>query len=286
MTQRPEAPGEAPDPMIPRFLTVARRSRESADVFTLELDTHGDVSAGEGFAPGQFNMLYAFGVGEVPISMSGDPAARDRLVHTIRAVGPVSSALAAMKRGAEIGVRGPYGSAWPVAHASGLDVVVIAGGIGLAPLRPAIYELLRTREQFGRVALLYGARSPGELLFRRELDAWRRLPELQVRVSVDRGDPEWSGEVGVVTQLLPKVAFDPVDTIALICGPEVMIRFTAMALEDLGVARERIFVSLERNMKCAVGTCGHCQFGPRFICRDGPVFQYAEVCASLGIREL
>lgn len=272
--------------MTPRFLAVAKRSRESADVFTLELDTHGDACAADGFAPGQFNMLYAFGVGEVPISMSGNPARRDRLVHTIRAVGPVSSALAAMKRGAEIGVRGPFGSAWPVAQASGLDVIVIAGGIGLAPLRPAIYELLRTREQFGRVGILYGARAPAELLFRGELDAWRRRPELQVRVSVDRGDPQWTGDVGVVTHLLPNVAFDPADTLALICGPEIMIRFTAMALEDLGVARERIFVSLERNMKCAIGTCGHCQFGPRFICKDGPVFCYDQVRDSLGQREL
>jgi NAD(P)H-flavin reductase len=272
--------------MTPRFLTVARRSRESADVFTLELDARGDDGEPGGFAPGQFNMLYAFGVGEVPISMSGPPAASGRLVHTIRAVGPVSSALTASKRGAEIGVRGPYGSAWPIAAASGLDVVVIAGGIGLAPLRPAIYELLRTRKQYGRVAVLYGARSPAELLFRRELDRWRRLPELQVRVSVDRGTPEWVGEVGVVTHLLPKIMFDPADSIALICGPEVMIRFTAMALEDLGVERERIFVSLERNMKCAVGTCGHCQFGPRFICKDGPIFRYDHVCASLGTREL
>lgn len=272
--------------MTPRFLTVASNSRESADVTTLELVTHGDDGEPIGFAPGQFNMLYAFGVGEVPISMSGNPAARDRLIHTIRGVGPVSSALTAVRRGAKVGVRGPYGSAWPIDHASGLDVVVIAGGIGLAPLRPAIYELLRNREQFGRVAILYGARSPAELLFRRELDAWRRLPELQVRVSVDRGDAEWTGEVGVVTHLLPKVMVDFPGSVALICGPEVMIRFTAMALEDLGVERDRVFVSLERNMKCAVGTCGHCQFGPHFICKDGPIFRYDRVSASLGTREL
>lgn len=277
---------QAVEPMVPRFLAVTKRTPESADVVTLELDASGDGADAHPFAPGQFNMLYAFGVGEVAISMSGNPAVRDRFVHTIRAVGPVSGALAAMKTGAEIGVRGPFGSAWPIAQASGLDVVVIAGGIGLAPLRPAIYELLRTRGQFGRVGILYGARGPAELLFRRELEAWRRHPELQVRVSVDRGDPQWTGDVGVVTHLLPKVEFDPVDTLALICGPEIMIRFTAMALEDLGVARERIFVSLERNMKCAVGTCGHCQFGPRFICKDGPVFAYAQVRASLGIREL
>ena len=286
MTQRPDPAGDAPEPMTPRFLTVARRSHESGDVFTLELDAQDGGGEPRGFAPGQFNMLYAFGVGEVAISMSGNPADSDRLVHTIRAVGPVSSALTSLKSGAEIGVRGPFGSAWPIAAARGLDVVVIAGGIGLAPLRPAIYELLSNRKQYGRVAVLYGARSPAELLFRSELDQWRRLPELQLRVSVDRADPQWLGEVGVVTHLLPKVTFDPAESIALICGPEVMIRFTAMALEDLGVERERIFVSLERNMKCAVGTCGHCQFGPHFICKDGPIFRYDHVCASLGTREL
>jgi len=273
-------------PVIPRFVDVIRKVRETADVVSLEIPFDVPGAGSAGFAPGQFNMLYAYGIGEVPISISSDPDKTDRIVHTIRGVGPVSAALAKLKRGEPVGVRGPFGSAWPVQLAAGSDVLVIAGGIGLAPLRPALYRLIAERERYGRVALLYGARHPDELLYRRELDAWRSAPELQVRVTVDRAAQDWIGDVGVVTKLLSKVKYDPVDTVAMICGPEVMIRFTAAALENYGVPRERIYVSLERNMKCAVGWCGHCQFGPHFVCRDGPVFSFDRVGGMLGQREI
>jgi NAD(P)H-flavin reductase len=272
--------------MTPRFLTTKRRIRETADVVTIELPVEDQVKDITRFKPGQFNMLYAFGVGEVPISISGDPAATDRIVHTVRAVGRVSKALTTLRRNDQIGIRGPFGSGWPADEAAGFDVLVIAGGIGLAPLRPILYHLLRERAHYGRVALLYGARSPDDLLYRRELDAWRRLPELQVRVTVDHAARDWIGDVGVVTQMLPKVRFDPLDTVAMICGPEMMLRFTAAALEGIGVEPDRIFVSLERNMKCAVGMCGHCQFGPNFICKDGPVFRFDRVASILKIREV
>ena len=271
-------------PMTPRFLATTRRVRETGDVITIEIPIEHQASDLATFEPGQFNMLYAFGVGEVPISISGDPASTDRIVHTIRAVGPVSQALAKLKRNDLVGVRGPFGSSWPVDEAAGRDVLVIAGGIGLAPLRPALYHLMRERERYGRVALLYGARSPDDLLYRREIDAWRRTPDLQVRVTVDRAGPDWIGDVGVVTKLLPKIRVDPVDTVAMICGPEIMIRHTTAALEERGVASERIFVSLERNMKCAVGWCGHCQFGPHFLCKDGPIFPFDRVKDIFGIR--
>jgi NAD(P)H-flavin reductase len=231
-------------------------------------------------------MLYAFGVGEVPISMSGDPAATDRIVHTIRGVGAVSEALAALQPNDTVGVRGPFGSSWPVNEAAGSDVLVIAGGLGLAPLRPALYHLIKHRERYGRVALLYGTRHPDDLLFREELDAWRRAPDLQVRVTVDHASLDWIGDVGVVTKLLPKIRFDPIDTVAMICGPEVMMRMTALTLEDVGVAPERIFVSLERNMKCAVGLCGHCQFGPHFVCKDGAIFRFDRIRDILNVREI
>ena len=270
----------------PRFLAVERRVRELADVVTIDIPAEGGPNGQGTFLPGQFNMLYAFGVGEVPISISGDPAATDRIVHTIRAVGHVSEALARLKRGDIVGVRGPYGSTWPIQEAAGCDVMVIAGGIGLAPLRPVLYHLMHQREQYGRVALLYGARNPAHLIYRKELDAWRATPDLQVRVTVDHADPDWVGDVGLVTKLLPKINVDPVDTVAMICGPEVMIRFTALALIDMGVAPERIFVSLERNMKCAVGWCGHCQFGPHFICKDGPVFPFERIRSIMGLREI
>jgi NAD(P)H-flavin reductase len=272
------------DPLAPRLLRLSRTARETADVVTFDVQAdHPDATQ---FKPGQFNMLYAFGVGEIPISVSGDPDARDRITHTIRAVGAVSSALTGLKAGDIVGFRGPFGVGWPVEEAVGCDVLVIAGGIGLAPLRPVLYWLLKRREAYGRVALLYGARSPDDLLFRRELKAWRCTPDFQVRVTVDRAGPAWTGDVGFVTAPLSRVRFSPLDAVAMICGPEVMIRSTAHALQDAGVAEERIFVSLERNMKCAVGHCGHCQFGPHFICKDGPVYPYDRVRGFLAIREL
>lgn len=272
--------------MTPRFVSMKRRIRESADVVTVELPLEPHTRHLAAFKPGQFNMIYAFGVGEVPISISGNPEATDRILHTIRAVGPVSAALAGLKRGDQVGIRGPFGSSWPVDEAAGFDVLLVAGGIGLAPLRPALYHVLGARERYGRVALLYGARSPEDLLYRRELESWRRLPELQVRVTVDHAARDWIGDVGVVTKMLPKVQFDPLDTVVMICGPEVMIRFTVAALEDMGVAADRIFVSMERNMKCAVGFCGHCQFGSNFVCKDGPVFRFAQIENILKIREI
>lgn len=272
-------------PFDPVFLPVTRRARETADVTTLEFAA--DAGSGwRGFAPGQFNMMYAFGVGEIPVSISGDPADPQRIVHTIRSVGAVSRALANARRGEPVGLRGPFGSRWPVEQALGRDVLIVAGGIGMAPLRPVLLHLLHNRASYGRVALLYGARTPADLLFRRELDRWRRTPGLQVRVSVDRAGPDWEGDVGLVTTQFAKVRYDPLDAVAMICGPEIMIRACASALETAGVARERIQVSMERNMQCAIGHCGHCQFGPKFVCRDGPVFPYSEVAGMMAVREL
>jgi NAD(P)H-flavin reductase len=255
--------------------------RESSDTVTLLLD----AGSGFAFAPGQFNMLYAFGVGEVAISVSGDSARPEQLVHTVRAVGSVTRTLCAKRRGACVGVRGPFGSAWPLAEARGRDVVVTAGGLGLAPLRPAIYELLRRRDQYGRIAILYGARSPGDLLYRRELSRWRARLDVEVRVTVDRAGPGWRGPVGVVSSLLDRLELDHASAVALVCGPEVMMRVAARDLERLGVARERIHLSLERNMKCGLGHCGHCQLGPHFVCKDGPVLRYDRVADLLHLRE-
>jgi NAD(P)H-flavin reductase len=271
------------EPLLPAPATVLRARRDTPDVYTLELEP----PAGEfHFAPGQFNMLYAFGAGEVPISISGDPARPEHLVHTIRAVGAVSGALARLRRGDALGVRGPFGSAWPLEAARGDDVIVIAGGLGLAPLRPAIYRLLAERGRYGRVVLLYGARTPADILYARELERWRARFDLEVQVSVDRAEGDWRGNVGVVTSLLERVKFDPLDASAFVCGPEVMMRFAAVELERRGVAHERIHVSLERNMKCAVALCGRCQFGPHFVCRDGPVFRYDRVRDLMSKREV
>jgi NAD(P)H-flavin reductase len=266
--------------MVPVSYRVASRRRETHESWTLELEPAGDVAV-EPFAPGQFAMLYSFGKGEVPISVSALP-----LVHTIRAVGVVSAALCDARKGDVLGVRGPFGTSWPVEAAEGADVVVLTGGIGLAPLRPVVHHLLANRERYGRVIVLYGGRSPEELLFTAELERWRGRFDVEVHVAVDQAAAGWHGRVGVVTTLVPRADFDPDHTVAMICGPEVMMRFAVAALQERGVPAEAIFVSLERSMKCAIRLCGHCQLGPEFICHDGPVFSWDRVEPLLRVREL
>lgn len=283
------APGVAAalaDPMRPLPFRVRQVLRETEDTFTLVLEPPAELGGRLPFAPGQFNMLYLFGSGEVPISISGDPATPERLVHTIRAVGAVTRGLQRLAKDDVVGVRGPFGSAWPVEAAHGHDLVVLAGGIGLAPLRPVLYHVLLHRGQYGRVVLLYGARTPRELLFAKQLREWRGRFDLEVEVTVDRATPEWQGSVGVVTRLVGRAPFDPASAMALLCGPELMIRFSIQALQQRGVAASGIFASLERNMKCAVGLCGHCQLGPFFVCKDGPVFRYDALQPLLDLREV
>jgi NAD(P)H-flavin reductase len=270
--------------MVPSPYRVRRRRRELADTVTLALEPLDGRALR--YQPGQFNMLYAFGVGEVPISISGDPGAEGPLLHTVRAVGAVSRALCAARAGDVLGVRGPFGTAWELERAEGRDVVVIAGGIGLAPLRPAVHRLLAERDRYGRIVILVGARSPDTLLYARELRAWGGRRDVEVEVTVDRAERGWHGHVGVVTELLADLPLDPARTAALVCGPEVMLRLAARALADRGVPASAIRVSLERNMKCAVGHCGHCQLGPVLVCRDGAVFDYQRVAPLLAVREL
>jgi len=273
------------DPMLPQLYRVQRVRREIPDTFTLELEPANGSSILP-FATGQFNMLYVFGVGEVPISISGNPAQPTPLVHTTRAVGTVTKAMRKLRPDDVIGVRGPFGSHWPIEHAQGKDVVIVAGGIGLAPLRSALYQITAQREQYGKVALLYGARTPSDILYRRELEHWRGRFDLEVYVTVDQATGTWRGSVGVVTKLIPRASFDLENTMVLVCGPEVMMRFTVAELEKRGVAAEHIYISMERNMKCAVGFCGHCQYGPHFVCKDGPVFQYSRVQSLFTKREI
>jgi anaerobic sulfite reductase subunit B len=270
-------------PMALRPFRVAKRRRETADTWTLELEP---VSGSPlEFAPGQFTMLYAFGIGEVPISICG-PVEGARLVHTVRAVGAVTEAICAAKPGTVLGVRGPFGRGWPVEEAAGLDVVFVAGGIGLPPLRPALHECLRRRSEFGDLVLLYGARTPADLVYPREVESWRGRFDVEVDVTVDRGEDGWLGNVGVVPKLIGSARFEPDAAIAMICGPEIMMRFAAEALLQRGVPEERIWVSMERNMKCGLGFCGHCQLGPTLICRDGPVYRWDEVVPLMAVREL
>jgi NAD(P)H-flavin reductase len=263
--------------MVPRSFDVRHRVQETADTWTLTLEP----LAGEplGVSPGQFVMVYVFGIGEVPVSVSAPP-----LVLTVRAVGAVTKAICDCAPGDILGIRGPIGTVWPIAESEGADVVVIAGGIGLAPLRPVVLRALEHRGSYGEVVLLYGARTPGDLLYTNELDSWRAKTALHT--TVDAAGPEWTGKVGFVPQLLPGAEFDADSTAAFVCGPEIMMRLSADALIERGVASDRIFVSLERNMRCGLGHCGHCQLGPTLICRDGPVYSYEVAKPWLEVREL
>jgi NAD(P)H-flavin reductase len=269
--------------MEPRPFRVERVIKELADCFTLVL-TPTDGHCAFPFQPGQFNMLYDFGHGEVPVSMSGDPSRPEELVHTIRSVGLVTAAMQKLRPGDVIGVRGPFGSHWPLAQSKGKDILVMAGGLGLAPLRPVIYDLKNHAADYGRLTLLYGTRTPDTLLFADELQSWSE--HWATSLTVDSAGPRWGGHVGVVTDLLDGRVHHAANTVAFLCGPEIMMRFCAYALLDRGFLPEQIFVSLELNMKCALGMCGRCQYGPFFICKDGPVFSFAQVARLFRIREM
>jgi NAD(P)H-flavin reductase len=270
-----------PDWSEPWPWRVADVTRETRDTVTLGLTPPEPFS----FLPGQFNMLSIPGIGEVPISISGDPADGRHVLHTIRDVGAVTRALCAARPGGEIGVRGPYGTDWPVAAAVG-DLVIVAGGIGLPPLRPALYQALARPDRFGRIVLLYGARTPEDLLFPDELADWRMRSGVDVEVTVDKAGPDWRGNVGVVPGLVSSALFDPVTATAFVVGPEIMMRFTVQALLAAGVTADRVYLSMERNMQCAAALCGHCQLGPFLVCRDGPVFCYERLARWLSVREL
>jgi NAD(P)H-flavin reductase len=271
-------------PMVPRPFRMERRVRETYNTWTLELAP----VAGEPltFEPGQFAMDYVFGVGEVPISISGDPDTPGPLVQTVRAIGTVTKALCALRPGQVIGVRGPFGTSWPIGEAKGGDVLIVAGGVGLPPVRGVINQVIAHRADYGRVMVLYGARTPEEIVFRKEIERWRSRLDVEVDVTVDAATGDWRGRVGVVTTLIPRVGLDTDETVAFVVGPEIMMRFAARALLEEGLSPDRMWLSMERSMKCAVGLCGHCQYGPFLVCRDGAVYTYPAIESYLGVQEL
>jgi len=275
-------------PVMPPPMAVARVAsvrKETYDTFTLTLEPC-DGQPLPAFAPGQFSMLYVFGVGELPISISGDPNEAGRLLYTVRSVGNATNGLVNLKPGQSVGVRGPFGTGWPLEAARGRDVLIVAGGIGLAPLRPAIYELLRHRDDYLRVMVLYGARSPRDMLYRKQLAEWGRVRDTEVLTTVDYGGVSWRGHVGVVTTLFSHVRLQASATTAMICGPEIMMRYVIREFNRRGLPADQVYLSMERNMKCAIGSCGHCQMGPYFVCKDGPIFTYEQMRPWLEKYEL
>lgn len=282
------------DKSVPFEATIKWVKKETRDTATYALKINSrEIEKTYSHTPGQFNMLYMPGIGEAPISISSAPSDHD-LMHTIRVAGDVTTAVSKLDAGDTVGIRGPFGNGWPLDEIEDRDLMVIAGGLGLAPLRPVIRHMLKTHHS-GRVRhhksartpiLLYGAKTPKDVIFRDEFPRYRDA--FQVLLTVDKADPEeyWSGETGLITGLLNKIVFNPLSTAVFVCGPEVMMLNTTKELIAKGVPGEKIFISMERNMNCGMGVCGHCMFGPKFVCKDGPVFRYTEVERFLGIKEI
>ena len=264
--------------ITPDWVEIVKITPEADGVTTFWFKfTDPQVQARYHFAPGQFNMLYLPGFGEAAISMSSDPDAPDQLLgHTVRLVGNVTKGIGKLQVGDTVGIRGPFGTAWPMVELEGKDLVIACGGIGLPPLRPAIYHIIRNRDKYGKVTLLYGARTPRDLMYPKEYDTWKEA-NIDVQVTVDRGDDSWFGRVGVVPMWFYHFRVDAQKTAILTCGPEIMIRFVIYEALARRIPAERIFVSMERNMKCGQGACGHCQMGPYFVCKDGPVFPFSAI---------
>ena len=273
----------APNPYLIQPATIVEKIREAEDIATYRLRfVDEQARRSYRFAAGQFNMIYLFGVGEVAISVVSDPDEPESLDHTIRAVGRVTKAIAQLQPGDELGIRGPFGHGWPLEAIRGKDIVIVTGGLGCAPVVGAIEYVFRRRSQYGSVKILHGVKTPHDLLFRERFDAWRRQPDTQVLLTSDQPDKTWHYHVGVVTELFEQVAVDPARTVVLMCGPEIMMRLGAPILIKRGVPAAAIYVSLERHMECGIGLCGHCQLGPYFLCKDGPVMSYDRVAGFFG----
>lgn len=273
-------------PLHPYWAEIVKISPEAEGIATYWLRFEDpEIQARYHFLPGQFNMIYLPGYGESAISISSDAQADDRLVgHTVRFAGNVTQNIRHLKVGDMVGLRGPFGSAWPMKELEGQDIIIACGGIGLPPLRPALYHIIRNREKYGKVILLYGARTPNDLMFPSEYEAWQKA-NIDVQVTVDRGDESWQGQVGVVPMLFYRFRLDPRQTSVLTCGPEIMIRFVIFEALARRIPSDRIHVSLERNMKCGQGSCGHCQIGPLFVCKDGPVFRFNALEQYFNVEE-
>jgi len=272
-------------PYLPYEAEVVERIQESSTIFTLRLRfTDAEQHTRYRFEPGQFNMVYLYGVGEVAISVVSDPKDESLYDHTIRVVGRVTRGLANLQQGDRVGIRGPYGRGWPLAEAEGRDVLIVTGGLGCAPVVSVINYIVHRRERFGRLTIMQGVKHADDLLWRERYQAWSQLPDTHVVVAADQGGLQWPWRVGPVIGMFEELELVPDQTIAMMCGPEGMMCAAINRLRELGVAEDMLFMSMERNMQCAVGHCGHCQYGGRFICKDGPVFSYQEIKDILGTK--
>lgn len=271
------------NPYLIQSAIIVDKIREAEDVDTYRLRfVDEQVRRSYRFAAGQFNMVYLFGVGEVAISIVSDPDEPESLDHTIRVVGRVTKAIARLQTGDELGIRGPFGQGWPLDATQGKDVVIVTGGLGCAPVVGAIEYIFRRRSQYGTVKILHGVKTPHDLLYRERFDAWRRQPDTEVLLTSDQPHKTWRYHVGVVTELFEQVVVNPARTMVLMCGPEIMMRLGVPILMQRGIPATAIYVSLERHMECGIGLCGHCQLGPYFLCKDGPVMRYDRVLPWLG----
>ncbi len=273
------------DPQLPMEAEVVERVPESASIFTLRLRlTDPALHAAYRFTPGQFNMLYLYGVGEIPISIVSDPEDEHLFDHTIREVGRVTHGFAALKAGDRIGVRGPYGRGWPLRQAEGQDLLIITGGLGCAPVVSVINYAMRRRSRFRHLTIMQGVKHTEDLIWRHRYEEWARVPDTSVLVAADVGAPLWPWHVGRVTELFDRIALDPLRTVAMLCGPEVMMRIAVNQLLARGMPESSVWLSMERSMHCAVGLCGHCQIGGQFVCKDGPIFHYGTIKELFGVK--
>ena len=266
------------DPYLPLEAIIVERTQESPTIFTLHLrfldPKHHNRFL---FHPGQFNMLYLYGVGEVPISIVSDPEKKEILTHTIRAIGRVTKALQKLQPGDQVGVRGPYGRGWPLAQTKSKDIVVLTGGLGCAPAVSIIHYILARREQYGHLSILQGVKHSDDFIFRKQYELWQKSPHTQIHIAADEAGPQWPWAVGYVTDMIDKIHLDPESTIIMMCGPEVMMNVAVNIFKKRGISEDAIYLSMERNMECGIGQCGHCQYGGLFLCKNGPVFAYSEI---------
>jgi sulfhydrogenase subunit gamma (sulfur reductase) len=270
---------------LPHEAEIVERIQESPSLFTLRLKfSDPEVHTAYQFEPGQFNMLYLYGIGEIPISIVSDPKDEHIYDHTIRAVGRVSNGLSKLKEGDRIGVRGPYGRGWPLDQAEQKDVIIVTGGLGCAPVVSVINYIMNRRERFGSVNIVQGVKHSSDFIWKERYDQWRQAPSTKVLVAADAGDAIWPWHIGPVTGLFEQLEFDPERTIVMMCGPEGLMRVIVKYMLELGLGECDLWLSMERNMQCAVGHCGHCQYGGKFICKDGPVFCYEQIKDLFGIK--